>query len=398
MKIILDAMALGAGYENPRGRTGVFRVVNYLLEGIQADASSDLSLIATGFPKEVELFLRSNNLQTLKYPLFEDRVIQKLNNLMIKYGLRNTPLLSTNLEQLLKVSDIYHSPYMPIPDAVTKQTKAKSFLTVHDLIPIMYPDYFNSVEKSLVQVAIESALDSGYFFCVSESTKNDLCNTYKIDPDRVRVTYLAASKSLFYVIQDDIKIEEVKLKYNIGPEPYFLSLCTLEPRKNIEQTIKSFLAVVEQNSLNDVKLVLIGSKGWQFDSIFNEINANTNSKSKIVVTGFVDDADLAYLYNGAMGFIYPSFYEGFGLPPLEAMQCGLPVIVSNTSSLPEVVGSAGILVDPKDGDSLSEAILTLYRNPSLRESFSEKSISQASKFNWDKFTQETISGYDLAIS
>jgi len=399
MKIIIDAMALGAAYANPTGRTGVFRVVDQLVKGIDGRKNCDLSLIATNFSRDANSFLKEQKDydQHIIYPTNKDRLIEKVRNRTRQLNLWPINRLETNLEKLLKISDVYHSPYMPIPEAVINQHKTKSFLTVHDLIPILHPEYFENNERPLVAVAIESAINEGWFFCVSNSTKNDLCTHYPIDPNRVFVTHLAASRSRFHKIDDQLKIETVKSKYGIAEQPYFLSLCTLEPRKNVDQIIRSFIHLVEQEAIHDLNLVLIGSKGWDFDPIFSAIKNANRFKSRIIVTGFVDDADLAYLYSGAFGFIYPSFYEGFGLPPLEAMQCGLPVVTSNTSSLPEVVGEAGILIDPKDGTALSQQMLNLYQNESLRAELSIKSVKQAEKFSWNNFVEQTIYGYQKSL-
>lgn len=399
MKIILDVMALGAAYANTTGRTGVFRVVDELVRGLEQTQSCNLSLVATHFGREADLFLKEEqnyNLE-LAYPTNSDRLIEKLRNKARQFNLWPYNFPQTHLEKLLGGSDIYHSPYMPVPEVVTRQTKSKFFLTVHDLIPILYPEYFENNGKPLVGVAIESILDKGWFFCVSNSTKNDLCANFPVDPNRVFITHLAASRTFFYQVENQQEIEKVKGKYNISPTPYFLSLCTLEPRKNIDQTIRSFINLIEQENINDLNLVLIGSKGWDFDGVFSAIANAERFRSRIIITGFVDDSDLAYLYSGAAGFIYPSFYEGFGLPPLEAMQCGLPVITSNTSSLPEVVGDAGILIDPRDGTALSQQMLNLYQSESLRATLTQKSLLQASNFSWENCVQQTIYGYQQSL-
>jgi glycosyltransferase involved in cell wall biosynthesis len=178
---------------------------------------------------------------------------------------------------------------------------------------------------------------------------------------------------------------------------YFLSLCTLEPRKNVDRVIRCFARLLKEKQIQDVNLVLVGVKGWHFDKIFNEIESNKDIRSHIIITGFVEDKDLAALYSASLGFVYPSIYEGFGLPPLEAMQCGVPVVTSNTSSLPEVVGDAGIMVTPTDEDALCQAMLNVYQSESLRKEMSAKSLHQAARFSWEKCIQDTINGYKMAM-
>jgi glycosyltransferase involved in cell wall biosynthesis len=235
--------------------------------------------------------------------------------------------------------------------------------------------------------------------CISESTKNDLCNySSKIDPAKVFVTHLAAEPSMFYQCKDFNKINSVRNKYKIPEGSYMLGLSTLEPRKNLDHIIRCFAQVIQETKIQDLSLVLVGNPGWNYGKILEEISNHKLLANRVIVTGRVADEDLAALYSGAIVFIYPSFCEGFGLPPLEAMQCGIPVITSNTSSLPEVVGDAGIMLDPTNTDGLCQSMLEIYNKPSLREAMSLKSLEQAKKFSWDKCTKETIAAYKTALS
>lgn len=172
-----------------------------------------------------------------------------------------------------------------------------------------------------------------------------------------------------------------------------MGLSTLEPRKNNQRLIKCYYQLLLEKSLEDIYLVLVGSKGWLYDEIFETVNSYPELKNKVIFTGYVDDEDLSSIYSGATLFVYPSLYEGFGLPPLEAMQCGVPVITSNTSSLPEVVGDAGIMINPKDEDALCQAILNLLNNSDLQKELSEKGLERAKIFNWEKCARETVEIY-----
>lgn len=237
-----------------------------------------------------------------------------------------------------------------------------------------------------------------WIICVSHSTKNDLCNyRNSIDSFHVFVTHLAASE-IFYPCHNSEEICSIKKKFQIPDVPYILSLNTLEPRKNIAHTIRCFVKLVEQEKIKDLCLVIVGRKGWGYDDICAELSSFSSLRERIIITGYVANENLAALYSDAVAFVFPSFYEGFGLPPLEAMQCGVPVITSNTSSLPEVVGDAGIMVSPADGDALCQSMLEIYRNPSLQKTMSMKSIEQAKKISWQKCTQETIHAYKTALS
>ena len=250
-----------------------------------------------------------------------------------------------------------------------------------------------------MKATYNSITPESWVLCISHSTRNDLLNYLgnKINPDRAIVTELAASGT-FYQSANKAYNRKVRQKHAIPDGPYILSLCTLEPRKNIEQVVRAFVALDAQENIRDLHLVLVGTKGWFFDKIFAEISNSAELKSRIIITGFVADEDLAAIYSDALFFVYPSFYEGFGLPPLEAMKCGVPVITSNTSSLPEVVGDAGIMVSPGDLDALCQAMLKIYTNPSLQQQMQEKSLERAGRFSWERCGNETVNAYKHSLA
>jgi len=203
--------------------------------------------------------------------------------------------------------------------------------------------------------------------------------------DRIFVTPNAASET-FYPVKKLETIQNIKNKYGIPTDQnYLLSLCTLEPRKNLKLLIAAFKIILPKKNISDLCLVLTGSVGWESDELLDEIKSiNNEFPFKIILTGFIPDEDLAPLYSGAFAFIYPSLYEGFGLPVLEAMKCGTAVISSNTSSLPEVVGEAGILINPQKIEELIVGINTLVKNPKLYRELKEKSIVRANNFSWEE--------------
>jgi glycosyltransferase involved in cell wall biosynthesis len=296
-------------------------------------------------------------------------------------------------------ADIYHSPVFAIPQEVRKSNVKQVFITSYDIIALLYPQYFEKDTIDMVKSIVNSITRDTWVLCISEATRNDLLNYLKdkIDPKKTVVTELAASENFYRSLNKDHN-KQIRIKYNIPECPYILSLCTLEPRKNIESVIKGFVRIVQQENIPDLNLVLGGAKGWLFDKIFDELEASSTIKERIIVTGYLADDDLASVYSDALAFVYPSFYEGFGLPPLEAMQCGTPVITSNTSSLPEVVGDAGIMVEPTDLDALCQAMLTIYKNSSVREQMVQKSLERASKFSWERCAGETLKAYKTSLS
>jgi glycosyltransferase involved in cell wall biosynthesis len=275
------------------------------------------------------------------------------------------------------------------------------FATIYDLIPIILSHLFkekNDADYQRMLLSLQSLRPDDYILCISHATRDDLLNHVKLDPARVFVTHLAANPQMFYPCYDQAQMTNVRKKYGIPNAPYILGVSTLEPRKNLDLVIRSFAHVVQQEKLQDINLVLVGPKGWEYNKIFEEVANFGIAKERIIITGYVADEDLAPLYSGALVFVYPSLYEGFGLPPLEAMQCGVPVITSNNSSLPEVVGDAGIMLDPKDETGVCQNILKLYYSQSLRQEMSAKSLQQARKFTWERCTQETIAAYKIALS
>lgn len=422
MKILYDISVLGVGHHNPRARTGIFRVIENIAHGMKNSEECDLFFCVSSSRKglsNVLSYLKDNpnlsdvpvghqhdSLNTLydsinsnistppkphELPL---RVLKKFLITISNKALSQPAVIDFDT---LQQTQIYHSPFYNFSPQVAKARHLKKFLTVYDLIPILYPKFFDFNENSVVKTAISNLDPESWVFCISHATKNDLCNYSKtVDPSKVIVTHLAASED-FYPCTDQRQLQKVRQKHDIPDVPYLLSLSTLEPRKNIDHTIRCFSQLIQQEKLNDLNLVLVGTKGWNYEKIFAEISGNSHLKERIIVTGYVADEDLAPLYSGAIAFVYPSFYEGFGLPPLEAMQCGVPVITSNTSSLPEVVGAAGIMLNPTDIDGLCQSLLNIYNKAELRELMIERSLAQAKKFSWKQCIDKTIAGYKVAL-
>jgi glycosyltransferase involved in cell wall biosynthesis/SAM-dependent methyltransferase len=438
INIFYDISVLGYGHYESRSRTGVARVIENIASGLIASKQFDLSFCAThswyavktcldylqtqpsfrGIPlahssffrnfesKLIELYQMLENREKI-FPEHSQEPQSKLLTANLKKYLSNSIGISQQRSHLidqesLSEADIFHATFYHIPQQARECKKLKKFATVYDLIPIILSQFFigkNDADYQRMQASLNSLTAEDYIICISEATKNDLLNHInKLNPERVFVTHLAANTALFYRCNDTENMASVKHKYGIPDAPYILGVSTLEPRKNLEHVIRCFAKVVQQQGIKDLNLVLVGAKGWEYEKIFQEIANFGLSKDRIIITGYVADEDLAAIYSGAMVFIYPSLYEGFGLPPLEAMQCGIPVITSNNSSLPEVVGDAGIMLDAADADGLCHSILKLYSTPALRQEMSLKSLAQAKKFSWERCTQETIAAYKTALS
>ncbi len=376
IRVMLDISVLGLSRLYESAKTGVFRVVENLAHGLASSPEIELSFCSTQHLTE--------------HAPDTSRACQ--NYLAANPYLRHVPFHATDLPKV----DIFHSPFHALPDSTLG---LRRFLTVYDLIAVLYPEMFQGKVVNSLPRILASLNPDDRFICISHATKQDVCQHLGVIPDRAYVTHLAANPVFFYPCNDNQQINMIRSRYAIPLNAqYLLSLCTLEPRKNVDHVIRSFSRLVAKGVCPELMLVLVGTKGWNFEGVLREIESQPLLRSRIILTGFVPDCDLAALYSGALAFAYMSRYEGFGLPPLEAMQCGVPVITSNTSSLPEVVGDAGIMLDPDDQEGLCNAIEELYENQTLRRYLSIQSIKQSSRFSWDRCVKETIMAYKSACS
>ncbi len=413
LNILLDASPLGIGFYYPEAKTGVSRVVEELVRGLEQSKEVNISLVAPSHVSETQRYIQSM-FGSVGPPLansIADRRWASLENTLLRPfepTSQATKLIRGGLEQIRQVlgmrpsplpvtkwpaGSVYHSPFFPIPAEVGAAPHIRPVMTIHDLIPIQRPDWFREGEQTVRQV-IDSLTPNTHVVCVSEATRTDFLNYTSFTPNQVTTIPLAASRELFYPVTDPDRIAAVQRRFGIMGGEYILSLATFEPRKNIDHLIRSFAILVEERAIpDDFNLVLVGTKGWKFNQIMAEISRTDHLQSRIILTGFVPDEDLAPLYSGALAFVYPSLYEGFGLPPLEAMQCGLPVITSNQSSLPEVVGDAALLVSPTDSDALCQALLTLVNSSSVRAELAQRALERANLFSWERFITEHISLY-----
>lgn len=281
--------------------------------------------------------------------------------------------------------DLIHNPGQ-IPTVF--RTDKRYIMTIHDLTPFVTPAESKCGRSLVYRLFLPKTLTTVDRIIVdSQNTKKDLIKYFKVKEDKIEVVYLAANSQ--YKVVGSRQIEDVQRKYALN-YPFILYVGTLEPRKNIPTLIRAFAKLKKQGI--DHKLIIAGGKGWKYQSIFTLIEELQLHKD-VVFLGYVSDEDLPALYNAADLFVYPSFYEGFGLPPLEAMACGTPVITSNTSSLPEVIGDAGIMVDPYDSNRLAEAMHEVLTNEAVHTDLQKKGINQANLFNWKKCAQQTYSVY-----
>ncbi|WP_347239883.1 glycosyltransferase family 1 protein [Oscillatoria sp. FACHB-1406] len=261
-------------------------------------------------------------------------------------------------------------------------------MTIYDLTCAKYPQYINSVVKTYFK-RIQRCLEwTDLVITISESSKRDIVEYLNFDPDRIWVTPLASRYSGEQPLL--ASLPQPQAPYNFS-RPYLLFVSTLEPRKNIVAIVEAF-NYLKQKYRIEQQLVLIGQKGWKYEPILDAI-ARSPYSHEIHHLNYLSDNDVAWFYQHADVFVYPSHYEGFGLPVLEAMTLGAPVVTANTSSLPEVAGDAALLVNPDEPLELAEAIFNVLQSSQLRQTLIEKGRERAKLFSWEKTALETLAAY-----
>jgi len=290
------------------------------------------------------------------------------------------------IDQLLGGVDVFFSPHFfiaPLSKACKRVT------TFHDLSYVQFPEFL-SVRKNIwhnfeMKPAKQSRF-SDRIIAVSESTKSDLIKIYGIDPAKIEVIHSGVAPSIYRPSEE--QLQDFK-KVNNLPDKFILYLGKFEPRKNIIGIIKAFNIIKSGGKFSDLKLILAGSRGWLYKDIFKEFS-KSDHKDSIILKDHIIDKERSFYYSLASVFVYPSFFEGFGFPPLEAMVCGIPVITSYNTSLPEVVGRGGILLDPHNINDLASSMAMILDNKELSSQFVSLGIAQAGKFNWHSTAEKTL--------
>lgn len=258
-------------------------------------------------------------------------------------------------------------------------------LTVHDLSFWRYPEFF-SARKNFWHRSVNLPKLLGradQLIAISEHTKRDLINLAAVSEQKIQVISSGLSPACQYLSKDDLRVFKVKHKYQL-PERFILFVGTLEPRKNLPGLILAYNELRRQNpQLSDVQLIIIGANGWKYQEIY-QLAQSSPYYHDIKFLGYLNETEKIWLYNLATVFAFPSFYEGFGFPPLEAMACGLPVVCSFASSLPEVAGEAAIMVDPYNPQSLAAAMVQVLNSSELQEQLRAKGLEAVKKFSWQK--------------
>jgi len=294
-------------------------------------------------------------------------------------------------DRLLPGAELFHATehlLMPL-------RHTPSVLTIHDLVFRLFPHYHKPLNYAFLNLAMPLFIRrADHLIAVSHSTRQDLVRLYDVDPDKITVIYEAADPR--FRPQPIEEIRHVQRKYSL-PERFILSLGTLEPRKNYQRLVEALALLRQKPGAEGWRLVIVGGKGWLYGPFFRRLE-ELGLEHEVILLGHVPNEDLPALYSAATLFVFPSLYEGFGLPPLEAMACGTPVVCSRASSLPEVGGRAARYVNPTSTEEIAQAIHEVLVDEVLQEEMRERGFEQAKQFSWERAAQETMALYHFLMS
>jgi len=416
LNIIFDATLITNVFKKDQARSGIFFVALNLLRTLEKRSDVNVSLYfspdyyAEAYRVKRDFLPDLDYVQNLNcYPLlclanlkfwslhgkfFHHRYLRKPLALGIVVTQRILKFLGRNkvCEEKLQRCDVYLSPAYCIPTLIREYERIRPYIILHDTIPFKFPSYCSGDWSCYLRNIMSLSKENDRFFCVSHSTQKDFKEIFPLLNDVNSSVITLAANERFRCCNSGCDFSSIKEKYGIpSQKKYVFSLCTLEPRKNLVRAIRSFVLFCQKNNIQDLVWVLGGGHWESFIQVLNkEIENLENFSDLIVRAGYVDDEDLPILYSNAEWFVYTSQYEGFGLPPLEAMQCGCPVIVSNNSSLPEVVGDVGLLIDWDSDEQHVAAYEKYYYDKSLRKENSRKGLERAKLFSWEKTVDQMI--------
>ena len=417
--MLFDASVLAHGIYHSAARSGIFFTALNLLEQFQMSGKFQIKLYCDPyFFLELQRFLIEEDRKGIRFEIFstESFLARCRTNLIFKkeaallckrwihflffkgilqfvkvlYYLFPTRLDPEKFSAELENTDIFFSPVYKIPEEVLQQNNITSAVLLYDLIAIKYPEF--QPENRLKNWWLPQLLTcmqhdkTTRFYCISEASKQDFLEYLPNFPaERIQLVPLAANR-VFSPEKEEHEDKIIWEKYHIpyGKE-YMFSLCTLDPRKNLIRAINAFSQLLERHKDCDLYFVIGGGSWPKFQRKFDQyLSGHPEILKRLILTGYIDDRDLPALYRNSSFFVYPSLLEGFGLPPLEAMSCGCPVISSNSSSIPEVTGDAALLINPSSEEEISKAMERLYFSHDLRMELSKRGLRQAAKFSWEK--------------
>ena len=290
-----------------------------------------------------------------------------------------------------KKSELTHFFNYIIPPFV----HGKKVVTIHDMVIRAYPETVRFRTKQLLLTGMKKSMKRADIIITdSEFSKTEIEKYYPQFSGKIQVVYCGVNTEKFYHIEDTERIEKTKKNLGIESE-YFLYLGTIEPRKNLERLIEAYNILSKRDS-SVPKLVMAGGKGWLNSGIYNKLK-EYGLEERVIFTKYIPDEDLCPLMNGACAFVFPSIYEGFGMPPLEAMACGVPVVSSGEASLPEVVGDCAVIVDAYSPESIADGMYRVYTDRELSDDLKKRGMQRAADFTWEKSAQKLHDIYKAVL-
>ncbi len=321
-----------------------------------------------------------------------ERFSNRWPNVHLRLTLPHTPLvripLTLTVELRRRPVDILHVQYTSPPF-----TPCPVVNTIHDLSFEHLPETFKRRSWRQMRLTIRrSAQSAAHILTDCDFARNDILRTYGIAPERVTAVPLAAAVR-FSPVRDESELDRVRTKYGINGK-YILTVGSIQPRKNIPRLIRAYSMLCRERNLEPPpKLVVVGKRGWLYQDTLATAESST-VRDRIILTGYVDDKDLPALYSAASCFVYPSYFEGFGIPPLEAMRCGTPTITGDRTCFPEIIGDAGLMVDPFDERAIMRGIVRVLTEQTLRDELIEKGLERANSYDWLKTARQTLDVYE----
>lgn len=402
LEVVLDAAILGVSAVYPSQRAGIWRFLRGWTKELASRDDVRLHLVSSGRAPWNELALERTRLED---PFFAQlphvwhsrssvlpgwRLLQShMSKIAFRLARRGLPptvlagalqVLQTGLGRLpTPVSrGVYHSPYHALPESVAAVPGLARSLTVHDLIPVLFPQWFDDTQP--FRRTLDSLRPGDHVFAVSECTRSDLIRMRGLDPEHVHVAYQGISP--IFVARDRAWCRSQMERIGLPDVRFLLAVGTLEPRKNLPALLEVFRQIAETPGQEDLHLVLAGARGWKNEVYDRVLEGLGESRHRVIATGFLPDADLPVLYGGCEAFVYPSLYEGFGLPIAEAMACGAAVVCVRNSSQPEVAGEVAEMADTADAGSIVRALSELLANGDRLASMRARGPGQAARFTW----------------
>ncbi len=389
LSVLLDLSPITS---DPKLRSGLARYSYDLVKGItnkkiEVGINASGSVWSTLEVKQVSIDENWEYVGKLPPDYLQNSLLQRIYNLV----------RSTVSKESGKKYDLYHSTYARIRKDVRKHFHNRHILTVHDLTPLKFTkDYFHPNQKAITSRIINSIKPGDHIIAVSENTRQDLIDYRKLDPSTVHTVYNGYDEMRFFPWKDQQSAKAILGKYGLGDYPYFLTVSAMGPHKNLKTFLDAGLLLVNENPQFEFKLVIGGKRNAWVEDLLKKYPPHFINQ-RVVITEFIPDEDLSVWYSNCLGFVFPSIYEGFGLPMLEAMACGAPIIYANNSSLKEIGQGVGFACETMEAPDYAMAMKTLLDDEQLVKAEQVKSLKRAGDFNMENCIQNTINVYQKVI-